>query len=68
MSVELKNIRQAEQAIRLSRILGVELALTGLLLAIIGHDSAYTSPVVIGLAIALVITVFLFTFLVQKAE
>ena len=68
MSVELKNIRQTELAIRLSRILGVELALTGLILAIIGHDSAYTSPVVIGLAIGLVITAFLFTFLIQKAE
>ena len=68
MGMELKNIRQVELAIRLSRILGVELALAALVLAIIGHESPLTSAVAIGLAIVLVITAFLFMFLIQKAE
>ena len=68
MGMELKNIRQVELAIRLSRSLGVELALAALVLAIIGHESPLTSAVAIGLAIVLVITAFLFMFLIQKAE
>ena len=68
MGMELKNIRQAELAIRLSRVIGVELALVALVLAIIGHESPLTSPVAIGLAVVLLITAFLFMFLIQKAE
>ena len=68
MNIQLTNIRQTELAIRLSRVLGVELALVALIFAIIGHESPLTSVVAIGLAIVLTITAFLFMFLIQKAE
>lgn len=68
MSIQLTKIRQTELAIRLSRVLGVELALVALIFAIIGHESPLTSVVAIGLAIVLTITAFLFMFLIQKAE
>ena len=68
MSIQLTNICQTELAIRLSRVLGVELALAALVFAIIGHESPLTPFIAIGLAIVLTITAFLFMFLIQKAE
>ena len=68
MGQQLTNIRQVELAIRLSRVLGLELALVALVFAIIGHESSLTSAVAIGLAVVLLITAFLFMFLIQKAE
>ena len=67
-SIQLTNIRQTELAIRLSRVLGVEFALTGLAFAIIGHESPLASAVPIGMVVVLLITVFSFMFFIQKAE
>ena len=67
-SIQLRNIRQVELAIRMVRIIAVGLALMSFLIAAFGSDSPLTKGFCIGVLAVIGVIGFVFIYLIQKTK
>lgn len=67
-SIQLRNIRQVELAIRMVRILAVGFALMSFLIAVLGSDSPLTKVFCIGVLAVIGVIGFVFIYLIQKIK
>ncbi len=67
-SIQLRNIRQVELAIRMVRIVAVGFALMSFLIAVLGSDSPLTKVFCIGVLAVIGVIGFVFIYLIQKTK